>query len=588
MIRYIPIILLIPSLAYGACDCGSTGQANPCEGQAINVTVTATTADSVDSVFGWAFNSNSGDARCGQFANGDYWIAPADGETDVTITAITGSDSITADADPVMESMGLLSGVNNYGNYNASENVVPNLPITYTSVTSILAAIQRDEGATSPCGTSAILGECADAYNVVTILASVPDNAGSTVLRPNMTGESKVMLNLSDFDFTRLPEKSYLTGTTVADYEEIRQKWSHNTEIFGVHYDVSSGYSEGGRAFRAATIVDDYGASVSVDFTNDLMKLFSDDDPLVEKQAALAAMLTYGLDLYHDVQNQPVDTTRYWGQGATQSAGKYMPAVLMASLLTDTTYSTVLKGVGVGVGSTGTDIGPHELGQVNEGNIRPVWGDRGTLSGTSYNGAYWGALINGRCYDGAIGTCVTAQGSKVQKDPHGYIDGPQARPGVEYMATSLGPQRAFLAVMYMIPEVCETVNYSRLNTYVLELEGYGLHTADDPCVTPDTREDLDVCTPYTNSDCVYYGVTWGPVDPTDEDSDCIKVATPPYTKVGRFTELDGDPVSIGYPTTQVEANWDAIVAEGICTVRTGSTQQGTGQFQTGTGSLTTQ
>ncbi|WP_181919657.1 hypothetical protein [Alkalilimnicola ehrlichii] len=29
-----------------------------------------------DAVFEWEFNANGGLAYCGQFANGDYWIAP--------------------------------------------------------------------------------------------------------------------------------------------------------------------------------------------------------------------------------------------------------------------------------------------------------------------------------------------------------------------------------------------------------------------------------------------------------------------------------------------------------------------------------
>ncbi|RFA36881.1 hypothetical protein CAL65_10220 [Alkalilimnicola ehrlichii] len=59
------------------CDCGSTDAAAPCTGNALYVRVDATRRGShSDAVFEWEFNANGGLAYCGQFANGDYWIAP--------------------------------------------------------------------------------------------------------------------------------------------------------------------------------------------------------------------------------------------------------------------------------------------------------------------------------------------------------------------------------------------------------------------------------------------------------------------------------------------------------------------------------
>ena len=70
-----------------SCDCGSTDENNPCTGQSIGVTVTAKTPNggtAVDSVYNWSFNSGGGDANCGQFANGDYWVSPAAGPVSYT------------------------------------------------------------------------------------------------------------------------------------------------------------------------------------------------------------------------------------------------------------------------------------------------------------------------------------------------------------------------------------------------------------------------------------------------------------------------------------------------------------------------
>ena len=63
--------------------------------------------------FSWSFESGQQDAFCGQFANGDYWIAPAADENSVTVTAVigTGSGALSLDENPKPESIGLLDSV---------------------------------------------------------------------------------------------------------------------------------------------------------------------------------------------------------------------------------------------------------------------------------------------------------------------------------------------------------------------------------------------------------------------------------------------------------------------------------------------
>ncbi|KKP58451.1 MAG: hypothetical protein UR60_C0009G0004 [Candidatus Moranbacteria bacterium GW2011_GWF2_34_56] len=556
-------LLAIASVAEAACDCGSINAANPCTGQSISITVTAGTPNggtAVNSIYNWSFNSGGEDAKCGQFANGDYWIAPASGQGNITLTGLASNGDVSADVNPKLESMGLFGGTKIYGNYNAAENIIPNLPQTYSGITSILAGIKRNEISEGNCGTSAIIGSCADSYNVLTVLSSVPALAGSETLRPNITGETKELLNFDDFDFTRLPAKDFLTGTNTAGFEIIRQRWSHNTEIFGIKDVSGTGYSEGGRAFRAHILVDDYGAGTTASWNNSMMNLFSDDNTLDEKKPALAAMLSYGLDLYHSMNDAPPGVIRYWGQGATQSPGKFLPAVFMASLRTDATEANLLKTVGPNVNSVKDDRGPHELGQIHQGKTTPVWGDFTNYAGSYYLGAYWGSLLKSQCYDGATGICNTGIGKKTQLDPHGYIDGPPNRPGSNYMGSSLGVQKSFMAAMCLMPKIREIVNYENLVIYVNRIVDFGLVTANDPCTTPDSRENLTTCDPYRNTGCLYYGTTWGPINPEDVDSDCIKNPNPPYTKVGRFTALEGNHIGIAYGSGQVESNWTAIKA----------------------------
>ena len=550
--------IFIGKRSLAACDCGSTDSANPCTGQSISVTVTAGTPNggvAVNNIYNWSFNSGGGDAFCGQFANGDYWVAPAAGQTEVAVTGITSNGNVSADLNPRLESMGLLDGSKNYGNYSASENIIPILPQSYSGINSIVAAIKRNEALEGGCGTPAIVGECADSYNVLTILNSIPENAGATVIRPNITGETKELLTFSDFDFTRLPSYDFLTGLDATGYETIRRRWSHSTEIFGLGSSLNgnSGYSEGGRAFRAHTQIDDYGGGVAVAWNNNMMNLFSDSNALEEKMPAISAMLAYGLDIYHSIYDSPLETSRTWLTGATQHPGKLLPPVFLSALAKNRSYADNLKTVSQHVHDPGK-MGPPELAQVVTGKNDYLWGDIPNLSGIYFQGSYWANLFASQCYDGASGTCNPSLGSKTMFDPYGYIDGPPNKPGTSYIGSSFGIQKAFVAIMILMPEIIEIINYPQLITYVDRILNEGIKTDNDPCVTPDSRENLETCDAYRNTGCLYYGVTWGPITISDVNSDCITTPTPPYNKAGRFTSLHGTPLGHNYTSGQVESN----------------------------------
>lgn len=720
--RYLIIcfLLLVQSECFGACDCGSTDSNNPCTGQSISITVAAGTPNggsAVDNIYNWSFSSGGKDARCGQFANGDYWIAPADGETTVTVSGITSTSHpslISADENPSPEVIGLLSGAKNYGNYSSAENIIPNLPKVYSSTTSIVAAIQRNEAIEGACGTSAILGECADSYNVLTVLPAVPDKAGSETLRPNVTGTEKELLPLSDFDFTRIPRKTFLSGTDATGLDSITRRWSHSIETLGLHTSARGGAeaSEGGRAFRSHILIDDYGGGTTVAWYNDLMNLFSDDHTEQEKLRPLAAMLSYGLNLYHAIYTPPDGVVRHWGSGATQHPGKFMPAVLLAALAKDSKYKNNVKTASAHLRDQ-VYSGPLELAQVHMGANGPVWGDIQSFTDSTlkFLGSYWGELLKSQCYDTApdmetfdyyrtgewktfsipigtltsgtgmhftfvseptawtlaggdlkirnvtldgvainfnavtlnnyhngtasgtisedgteysiqtgtivkktstetytvtansvlnfewyqneIGTlhgigfesnsifddedqlvqisgtwnapymhqrgCLVATGPKNMYDPHGYIDGPPNKAGAGYLPSSLGVQRSMVATMFLMPEVCDVINYDPLVQYVDRTTQHGIQAGNDPCVTPDIREDFTTCLPYEGGkNCLYYGVTWGPQDPADPSSQCITTPTPPYTKAGRFTWLDGTRPPTTYNSGQVAENWEKI------------------------------
>ena len=505
------------------------------------------------------------------------------GQSSVTINSVNsaGSGPVSLDDNPQLEALGLLSPDSIYGNYDASQNLMSSLPATYSSSTSLVAAVQRDESTIGRCGTRATEGNCVDVYHVVTVLDSVPPNAGSNILRPSIDEEVKELLSLDDdFVLDRFPRKSYLTGTDSTGLERIRQRWSHGTELFSINglNRFNNGFSEGGRAFRAMLVGDEYAGGVAASWWGDFLKLASYENSIASKRPALAAMLTYGKDLFYGIYEGET-LARTWGTGAGQHLGKFPAAALFAAFARDTFYADVLGRTSETILGQNPSYGPHELEQVNIGVSGPVWGDGHDNQEEFFINTYWLEVFNGQCYDGAPGTCNPNGGPKNEKDPYGYIDGAARESGAGYQSVSLGPTRGLVAGMFLVPELCEIVNYPPLIEYVDRMATHGVMAGGDVCAPPDPRENPD-CEPRDFVNCEYYGLansgtaTWGP-NPTDT-TQCIHNSTTwtnsggvwtsraassgdaNFGQNGRYPNRDGMELRAGYTTGEVEANWSRL------------------------------
>lgn len=551
--------------AFADCNCGSVDASAPCQGTEISVTVDGESGEGRSVTFEWTFESNSKPATCGKFANGDYWIAPAPGETNVTLMSVAGRDSgaLSLDVNPRMEGHGLLS--NDYGRQTAAENIVGNLPVDFENSVSLVAVIERDEQRHGGCGTRAIVGSCADAYNIVTVLHEVPMDAGSRTLRPSVSNPEKELLTLDDFDFTRLPSLDYIDRADEERIERIRTRWSYSLETLSL-WDANAsgaGVSEGGRAFRADLVIDDYAATVAAMWHADLIGLMSARMHHDDAIPAFAAMLTYGKDIYHGVFTAQHEQQRYFGSGAGQWHGRFPAAALFAALAKDPVYGDSMRSIA----QTNLEIdsrGPAELEQVNPGVYGPVYGDGAPEFDTFELGRYWSEILKNQKFDGATGFYDSRNnGKRTSRDPHGYIDGPGVGPGGWYMSVTHGPKKALVAEMALMPELCEIVNYPPLTEYIYRLEDVGIQSNPDVCAPPDPRENPMVCDPYRSQNCEYYGLnntgvaTWGP-DPEDP-SQCIRNNSGDRTgQNGRFPDVHGTPNDIGNKVLVVEQNFDRM------------------------------
>jgi len=529
--------------------------------------------------FQWRFASANGQPpQHGTFACGSRWVAPAVGDTVVVLVSLGGkpgqNDLLSCDADPLGDRHGLLNGKNNYGTYDASENILAKLPQTLTPPTgsciSLVAAMQRNEAETSPGGCAAIKGECVDAYDVVTVLAIAPKDGGVSMIRPNITGTRKDLLTWDDFDLTRLTKRDFLAGRSDDEWQQTALRWRHSSEIFGMAIERDTPKwgriflkpSEGGRAFRSSLLIDDYAAGMARAFNGDLLALLADGPTNEAYKAALAAMLAFGLDIWHARYDYGDGPRKAWSSGAGQSLGAFLPPVLAAALLKDETKAHRLRRAAVdNHGSDPGELGPHELRQIHRGRTGVLlWGDGQPIQRTDMSKLteqdwrYWGELTGSKCYDAYVGTGKpnSAQGQKTAADPYGYIDGPAGQPGSNYMSVTVGGFRSFAAAMILVPAVRNVVNSDDPIEYADRLSRHGLWTAPDP-VAPPAKVDQDTAKLWWDATGVQeWQKTWGPL-PND--------VTRAYAGEGRFTKAHGKLIGKGgYESSQALKHWEKIIA----------------------------
>ena len=549
----------------------------------VQVVLAATGAQkgSVDAHFNWVFSSEGDQAlRTGQFACGTYWVAPAQGEHSIIFKSLTGNpkntgkkkDRLSCDDDPVVEGHGLLSGKNGYGSYQASENLLTELPKTFTpskgSCISLVAAKERLGGG----GTKGITGEVVDAYCVVTLLAEVPVDNGNNMIRPNIVGTHKEFLTWDDFDLTRLTTHDFIPGTISAgEIETVRQRWSHSIEVFGglpTQVQTKEGlkfkkFSEGGRAFRSHILVDDYSSGMAAAFNGDALSLLSSSVSIEQKKPYLAAMLAYGLDLYHGRYHIGDTAPKIWSSGAGQSMGSFLPPVLAAALLKDPSKANVLRAVAPlsFIGSGPLYATPQELRQIRRGQSGVLlWGD-GHKSGNRLqeeigptDKRYWSDILTSRCYDNYVGKRKPDpnRGKKTTADQYGYIDGPANKPGTAYMGVTSGVFRGFAAVMILCPAVRSVVNSDAPIEYVDRLVRHGVWTWPDPVAIPSAAEQ-DTASVWKGVDgAPGWGKTWGPN--LKDWRFAIEDGK------GRFKSLHGEKrKKFYYGSGVAEQNWETII-----------------------------
>ncbi len=516
-------------------------------------------------VFNTTVNSNGSEPIVRQFADGTYAIAPAVGETDLTFTAIntTSPGSIRAQFDPDSETFALLPG---YTNSFPANEVVAQLPLTITpaATTSLVIGIKRNETTEGWAGTRGIsdptaggqtngLGHGAiDAYQIITIFASDPGDLSDSI-RPPINGDDKSVLTLTDdFDMARLPSNPVFSTASAATLETMRQLCANNIEAFAIQNSrlAAAEFNEGGRAYRAHVIVDDYSAGYAQSMYAVQHAMMS-ADTFANKKATLAAYLAHGRDVYAAVFNHgPIPRASKTGAG--QHFGRLIASIFFSALSVDPRPAKNISGLSA-IQSDG-ERGYIEVQQVRDVGHGAVWGDENTVNPI---GTYWDNCLQFQAFDGAV-LSGADNGIRAQRDPEGYIDGPAEDPGSSYMSI-FGPYQDLSAMMFNFPETADVFNYDPTFQYVDRLISSGIKTLPDPYAPPDPGEGL-TCNPFGDGSlCTDYGITWGPSGGVNGNTPILNGAG----QNGRFGSKNGTfPGRLGlggdYRTQSTVDNWATI------------------------------
>jgi hypothetical protein len=252
----------------------------------------------------WTFSEP---VRYGQFVNGDYWVLGPVNVINVDPMPDGGRNGFEVNPMPG-DSQPYDSRI---GGYDLS--LQPHLPSTIHPSSSVVSTISLNpnDGSCNVCLRTAA---------VLTVLDEIPANNGATVFRPPYTGTDKPLYSADDLRtelLLNLDPPQVTIPTMQSRYERIRR----------VQLDHKLNWM--GRLMHPAENMNDYGAGITRDNGEAILRISLDDD-LEEKMPLLIAFVQAGID-YHGMLNNGM----IWIANGGHSSGRKFPILFSGLMLND-------------------------------------------------------------------------------------------------------------------------------------------------------------------------------------------------------------------------------------------------------------
>jgi len=478
-------IYLIIGYGTAACDCGSTSSAAPCEGQSVSLT-------RGDSTITFDFQCNGGDCYCGKFANEyDYWVSPKQGGSGVVeITRMMPDAYITTPqsssdtglrngwiSNPIdFESHGMDGRYlrDDPADHDYGIPIAPSSSIPYVINTTaggwdtetILKGHSANTGGNCRSDDTVhdFLRMCYYHVEVLTVLGSVPSNAGSTVMRPAYFGTDKSLVNVSEIHFERLPEMPVPERPAPGGKAVLRNWDSALSALESVKPDwggVSISGNEGIHPYFNLDELADSGRTevyLGPYYDNAFQILFEASGADIAKRDLLRIhFVQYGLDILSMIKygaGKPGDNHDYggwWPAAGGYGMGRYAPALITAALIDNKGFVELMNDRKSSALKRQTFANTN---QIFPGQTQVLYGCESVAGGRSYATAKCRADPNGLAdkYDGGCpgeyqgGTFPTfwAEANMIRLVPAAKAIAWQ--PFLDYVAriTDLGPDGGFV------------------------------------------------------------------------------------------------------------------------------------------------
>lgn len=477
----ISVLVFAATLVLPLTGCGSGGDdaattANVCP----NITYSAPSgaANNIVFTFDKAYT-------CGQFANGDWWVA-GDAGGPVTITSITPAASGGRNGFEVNPTSTIQQAFDSNASVTYNATLMPALPLIVSGVSSVVKAVSKP-----------VTGLPELQFAAVLTVVSTPVVNSSTVFRPGYFGATGKT-------FYTVPSSATVSGLPVATHTPVGVPStagftiaSIETRYQHVQIDHSAGWK--GRDMHPEDNMTDYGAEIARDNAVSLLRMLLSDFNYSDAthKKALVNYLQMAIDL-----KSIAAEGGGWDADGGHGNGRKLPLLFANKVFGGADFSDAIAASAF---SEDQQVYRSVTGEV-------LWGKAGIESD------YW------RTTRGALGE-LTAGGAKDIRDYYGRIDGGGYQVGLlnEYQVCCTSqPWKYTVLALYMLgletpPASLPLLATDNLVEYVERWVRFGVKAADTTTninlttgVITSGAHGSPVCMRPAVPSAALYGVDYGP------------------------------------------------------------------------------